>query len=81
MEVREHGCSWAALYQALSESTPAMGMMPLVDCTYQYRLGSILIIRTNWRRGRQSGLGLGEGWRAGSGKKSKRPDLNVYNIP
>lgn len=52
---------------------------PLVDFIYEYRLGSILIIRTNWR-GRQSGVGPGEGWRSGSGKKSKRPDLNVYNI-
>lgn len=79
MEAHEHGCSWAACAQALSESAPAMGIIPLVDFTYGCRLRIVLIIRTNWSRRRQFGAGAGRGWRRGSGKKSKRPDLNVYN--
>lgn len=56
-----------------------MGIMPLVDFIYGCRLEVFLLSIQIGGGGGSFGLGLVGGGERGSGKKSKRPDLDVYN--
>lgn len=62
-----------------SESASAMGIMPLVDFIYGCRLEAFLLSMQIGGEGGSLGLGLVGGGKGRSGKKSKRPDLDVYN--